>query len=275
LGGETPAWFSRHDLAVKQTRWLVGLGALAAALAVADGVSAHALLTSPKPRDNRDDYKDPNGPCGPIARTNQRTVLAPGSRVTVKFGETIDHPGCFLVSYSKANDQNFQLLANVKHNPDGGASRANPRPYETTVTMPNETCDDCTLQLVQVMLANDTVACPPAQYPVGSRYYSCADISLRAGGDGGVITVDSGVPVSPDAGGVDQQEDAGPQDEEDVEEDLVPDSGKKKSSGNALRPNSGGGVQCSLVDGPAGISGLALLSSTLVLALAWARRRRR
>jgi hypothetical protein len=267
-----------------KARWLIGLAVTTGALAIVDGVSAHALLQSPKPRDDRDDYKDPNGPCGPVPRTNQRTVLSPGSQVTVRFGETIDHPGCFLLSYSKAGDQNFRLLpgGNVKHNPNGTATRQSPRPYTATVTLPNETCDDCTLQLVQVMLDSDNVQCPPAQFPVGSRYYSCADISLKAGGDGGVITVDGGAPPKTDAGTdagsqgePDASPDASPDEEDEEPEDALPDAGKKKKPTSGAQPGSGGGMQCSLGLGPEGASGIALLSSTLVLALAWARRRRR
>ena len=41
--------------------------------------------------------------------------------------------------------------------------------YQTDLTLPNMTCADCTIQLIQVMLED------PAR---PKNYYSCADLSL-------------------------------------------------------------------------------------------------
>ena len=125
-------------------------------------------------------------PCGgqPLrsAATQAVTTLVPGSTYTLRFEETINHPGCFLVDFSPAGEANWQPLATVKHvgtmpNPSERA----PRPYSQVVTMPNVTCTDCTLRVRQVMMESrggETAACPPASLADVPTYFSCANIVL-------------------------------------------------------------------------------------------------
>lgn len=107
------------------------------------------------------------GPCGGIARTATPAMFAPGATITVNWEETIDHPGRFEFYFSSANDVGFTLLKTVQDTGTG----ALPHQYTTTLTLPNVSCTDCTLQMIQVMTEN------PAN---PSFYYSCADIRTQA-----------------------------------------------------------------------------------------------
>ncbi len=50
-------------------------------------------------------------------------------------------------------------------------------------------CPLCTLQMRQIMLADDTTPCPPSPIPQFATYYSCADIQI-----GGSPPVDMAMP---------------------------------------------------------------------------------
>lgn len=119
------------------------------------------------PRSNDAGIK--TGPCGGLPRLAQPATYAPGSTITVTWEETINHPGRYEFYFSPANDQNFQLLATINDNQDGGGL---PHQYTANITLPNVQCNACTLQMIQVMTEN-----PAAP----SLYFSCADIRLQAG----------------------------------------------------------------------------------------------
>lgn len=162
---------------------------LTTAMLIASTAWSHTLLTTPVPRNNRDDLKDGNGgaPCGGVARTTDKVATwTMGATVDVKWNETVNHAGCFLIKLSPANDQNFQLMKNEPHKTQPAITAQAPRPYSTTITLPaGMTCESCTLQLIQIM--DTTMPCPPAVIPAGASYYSCADVKIvaPAGGTGG------------------------------------------------------------------------------------------
>jgi len=164
---------------------------------------AHALLVNPMPRDQQDGYKDPprtppgtGAPCGISEAASQpHNTLIAGTQLTVKWDETVTHPGCFVIDFSPANDANFTVLGVKSHmnaptptNP----SQSNPRHWSVSVTLPNTPCTKCTLRLRQLMLNADVTdaQCPPATIPTGSTYYSCSNVALNgattgSGGTGG------------------------------------------------------------------------------------------
>lgn len=110
-------------------------------------------------------------PCGDAARTTAPVTLTPGQKVTVEWEETIDHPGFFRLSFSPADDLGFEanvLLDNIADTQNDGLV---PHFYRADVTLPNQTCTACTLQLIQVMTENPLAP---------SNYYSCSDIQLGA-----------------------------------------------------------------------------------------------
>jgi hypothetical protein len=82
-------------------------------------VRAHARWVDPKPRDESTSYKNEALPCGGQpgrSATGQAvTTLAPGASYMLRFEETVNHPGCFLIDFSPAGEANWQELANVKH----------------------------------------------------------------------------------------------------------------------------------------------------------------
>src|SRR5687767_11474654 len=80
----------------------------------------HAYWTTPTARANVA-YKA--GPCG-TPRTALFTTYTAGSTVTVTWRETINHPGYYELTFSPANDQNWQFL---RLN-DGGLANRIPNP---------------------------------------------------------------------------------------------------------------------------------------------------
>jgi hypothetical protein len=168
--------------------------ALTCSLAVPGLALGHAGLRVPTPRttDIRAGTSIKTGPCGPYAPgTGARTTLTAGATFTVEFDETINHTGYFQLFYSEVRDTNFVLLQDrIPHsNAAPSPSFANPRAYSTTITVPNVSCSECTLQLIQVMEDRS----PP------TLYFSCADIAIVGGPspDAGVVPVDAG--QAPDA----------------------------------------------------------------------------
>ncbi|MBK8013151.1 MAG: lytic polysaccharide monooxygenase [Deltaproteobacteria bacterium] len=176
---------------------------------------AHLGLTTPPSRYGRSTLKV--GPCGRAGgvRSTNVTTFRPGEVITVQWDEYVDHPGHFRVAFDVDGDDDFKdptctagctttfptfqfytdptiLLDNI---PDtqGGAS-------SVQVTLPNVECDNCTLQVIQVMYDK-----PPYESPGNDVYYQCADLVLRTigGTDGGMLldatTMDAG---TIDSGGV-------------------------------------------------------------------------
>lgn len=119
-----------------------------------------------KPRTDANGIK--TGPCGAARTSNRVTDLVAGTKVQVKFESVIYHSGVFKIYFSAASDANFVLLAdNIKDYPN--------QQFQTyNLTLPNQPCDACTLQLIQTMPDSGN-----------SLYYSCADIRLTkpASGD--------------------------------------------------------------------------------------------
>lgn len=113
-----------------------------------------------------------SGPCGGLTRSATPPVLISGQNLVIEFEETIFHPGRFEVYFSPAGEANFTLLKTIPQNP-ANTSLNVPHQFVTSVTLPNITCTDCTLQLIQVMLENPAVP---------SLYFSCADLQLKAAG---------------------------------------------------------------------------------------------
>lgn len=116
-----------------------------------------------KPRSTSTAIK--SGPCG-VARGNNPVTLFAGSTVEVQFESNIWHQGYFRIAFSPANDQGFDDYILAEQIPD----YQNQLKRSYSITLPNMTCENCTLQLIQSMLDRN----PP------SDYFSCADIRLIA-----------------------------------------------------------------------------------------------
>ncbi len=165
----------------------------AAVLLASAAAHAHIRLDSPKGRYNNDQQqatKQKDGPCGVPgdSRTTDPsliTTFAPGETITVEWTETINHSGHFRIAFVEEG-QDFPDPTFEAGEP-GGAILADGIPDEKSmnnskhsfeVTLPNVTCEACTLQLIQVM----------KESPNDPFYFQCADIVIEgepAGGTGG------------------------------------------------------------------------------------------
>lgn len=177
--------------------------ALLAAPAVA---TAHIQLSSPAPRSLEQKQQH----CGPAGSTRgpNVNVYAPGQMIEVRWLETINHPGYYRISFD-VDGQDFTIppapnntTASTNVLVDLIADRATTmanNTYTQMVQLPNVTCENCTLQLIQLMTDK-----PPYTTDALSDdiYFQCADIALRApGGDAGpdaAVSIDAA--VGPDGG---------------------------------------------------------------------------
>lgn len=188
-------------------------------------VFAHIQLVTPLPRDPKNDGIK-LGPCGSTVRSPAKVTTAkPGDTITVEWDETISHPGYFRILFDEdgQNDLIKPTMASFKLYSDyyygqrngvtvdklpklistptkeGGAwvladnwglhPSGAKRPWMLKVTLPNVTCNNCTLQVVQGMFENSRT------YD-SAYYYHCADFILK----GDVAATDGGVPPGADAG---------------------------------------------------------------------------
>lgn len=153
--------------------------------------AAHLGLDAPASRYGPDTLK--TGPCGVADgdRTNNVTYFEPGETIEVRWNEYVDHPGHYRIAFDADGDDDFVDPATVDELYSNEAvllddiedKSAGERSYSETVTLPDITCDNCTLQVIQVMYDK-----PPYTTPGNDIYYQCADLVLKVGGapDGGV-----------------------------------------------------------------------------------------
>lgn len=158
------------------------------------------------------------GPCGVAERGTNVTTFRPGETITVQLNETINHPSHYRIAFNPDGDD-FEDPTS-KDDKDGKHPHVlldditddEAAKQSVKVTLPNVTCDNCTLQLIQVMYdkagngfgGNDGSG---GKADNDDLYYACADLVLKgepvAGGPAGEPG-DAG--TSPGTGGI---EDAG------------------------------------------------------------------
>lgn len=202
---------------VRLTRMLPFAGALLAAPA-----AAHIQLDDPPARTS----SQKEGPCGAADAPRGETVatFAPGETITVRWRETINHPAHYRIAFDADGDDDFADpldFMDFSGNPtvllDAIADR-NGGEYSAEVTLPEVTCDRCTLQVVQVMYDK-----PP--YGDGNDlYYQCADIALVGEVPEVPATPDVPEPDPVDAG-LEPPTDAGRDPAADAASDLASDPG--------------------------------------------------
>lgn len=145
---------------------------------------AHVQIRAPRQRHEDQKY----GPCGVTGGTRSQNVCSfrPGATITVAWDETIDHPGHFRIAfdedgvdglidptgYEDFDNSPAVLEDNIPDRDVSGADSA----YSMQVTLPDVECQNCTLQLIQVM----TDKMPWGPGGGNDIYYQCADIVLSA-----------------------------------------------------------------------------------------------
>jgi hypothetical protein len=182
---------------------------IALLVSLAAPAAAHIELLAPKKRV----AGLKTGPCGErdSVRGDDVCEYRPGATITVAWDETVDHPGHYRIAFDEDGDDDFfdpasfddvsggpgVLLDGIGDRDVGGDDRG----YTQDITLPSVECDNCTLQVVQMMTDK-------APYGDGNDlYYQCADIVLSesapevpaagctadgaGGGDGGVTDGDS------------------------------------------------------------------------------------
>ncbi len=173
-------------------------GLIALSLLPATAADAHIQLDFPQQR-----YADQKtGPCGranDTGRGQNVTVFRPGETITVMWRETINHPGHFRISFDDDGQDGFadpaayddfytvpSVIADDIPDINGGMT-------SLEITLPNIECDNCTLQVTQIMYDK-----PP--YGDGNDlYYQCADLTLSGTTPDAGPTPDAA--PTPDAGG--------------------------------------------------------------------------
>lgn len=162
---------------------------------------AHIRLDVPKARTT------PNlktGPCGASTAGTPQEIAGwtAGATVTIEYTETINHPSHYRVALSREGESAFvdpidaddkttdgnELLDGIADLDEG-----NNRSGTIEVVLPNEPCENCVLQLMQIMY--DKPAMP--------FYYQCADVVIApgAGNTGSGGGANEGVGGSDGSGG--------------------------------------------------------------------------
>jgi hypothetical protein len=155
--------------------WIAYLGL--ATLFASGTAYAHVAMTSPAPR-GTDQKTGPCGKSGSVRGTNVAT-FAPGATITGEWDETVDHPGHYRIAFD--DDGNDFTNPNNPGDAFSGtmaepiADKAGGR-YTQSITLPTTPCENCTLQLIQVMTTS---------VPYNSFYFQCADLRIADGGDPG------------------------------------------------------------------------------------------
>lgn len=175
--------------------------------------AAHVRITSPTPR-STSELKDQHCGATGSARANVHT-LRPGSTLHLVWDEYIVHPGWFRISFQQ-NGDTFEIPP-TSNGPTGANATSNYPTEDLTgktdpatgsliiadriahgtlsknVTLPNVECDNCTLQLIQMMTDK-----PPYTTDTSSDdiYFACVDLVLSASAPDPEPD-----PGSPDSGG--------------------------------------------------------------------------
>jgi hypothetical protein len=237
------------------------------------------------------------GPCGINTRSTKYVAeYKPGETITVTLNETVNHDSHYRIAFNpngaefedpsgiddKDGKRPFVLLDGIK---DESAAR-----QSIQVKLPDMTCDNCTLQLIQVMydktgngFGNDDI------------YYSCADIVLKgSAGDparpapdagAGIVAprpigdAGSGAPLPPveprDAGRDASTTDASTTDAATPGSSTGQDAGSSApDAATAPSEDDEGDEGCSLTRGSTHRHGSALVMIATALALLHRRRRR-
>ena len=159
-----------------------------------------------------------DAPCGQTGGTRGENIYTykAGETIEIKLIETIPHPGYFRIAFDDDGDDDFVEPASIKpvdparpcpfnaadkcgesdfdnspevlmDNLDAHLAGAFGTTYSWQVKLPDVSCDNCTLQVMQVMEdtihgAYNPVAGDPADTPyVADNYHQCIDLVLTGG----------------------------------------------------------------------------------------------
>jgi hypothetical protein len=160
----------------------LSFAAIALALLGPGLAGAHVELISHETRHGHDGIKF--GPCGlPDSERGSNVYrYEPGETITLVWDEYIYHPGYFRISFDEQGDDDFVdprayfdfytndtvLLDDVYRHDQRGDNI-----FSIDLTLPYVECDECTLQLAQIMTDK-----PPYVPGTNDLYYNCVDLVL-------------------------------------------------------------------------------------------------
>ncbi len=196
---------------MRASHTLIALASGLPLLLGAGTASAHLNLVSPTPRlqGEAGGTQLKTKPCGQTtnARTADKvTTFTPGQKVDIKIKEYINHPGYFAVAFDPDGDNDFPFpranmdkinattddpkamfplsatVLGLRTDKEKDCYTENNATHECTIsiTIPNMTCSNCTLQVTQFMY--DKLG----DNQDNEYYYQCADIKIEGavGGSG-------------------------------------------------------------------------------------------
>lgn len=146
---------------------------------------AHVTIASHKPRHDRTTIKD--GPCGELGSERGEIVheFEPGETIQLAWDEFTSHPGYFRISFDADGEDDFvDPSAFFDFHTNDAVLADNlfpheqwhfPVTYRYDLKLPDTTCENCTLQLIQMMTDK-----APYQPGTNDIYYSCLDIQLTS-----------------------------------------------------------------------------------------------
>lgn len=196
-----------------KTRLIPSLAVLATAQFLSGVALAHIHLEDPIPRyPGEVSGENKACPCGvgasnrtcrvegpvsdPDRSTDRVTTLTAGSTIVMRFDEYVGHSGRYRVAFDQDGadlvDFNAHPLVDIPDPRGNDGNTGDGSIWEIEVPIPETLCENCTLQLIQMMDGNMV---DPVADPVGrSSYYQCADITIVAagGGSAGAGSVDAG-----------------------------------------------------------------------------------
>jgi hypothetical protein len=150
----------------------------------------HVCLEFPVPRVGADcTARSPQkvGPCGVAGRSEHVNVFQPGETITVVFNETVNHPSHYRIAFNPDGDD-FPDPTSVDDVRSGmpytlidGIPDEEAAVQEVAITFPEIECENCTLQLIQVMYDKGANGFGGRTAEGGNddMYYACADVALR------------------------------------------------------------------------------------------------
>jgi hypothetical protein len=149
----------------------------------------HVCLVFPLPRVGADcTSRSPQkvGPCGVAERSTNVNEFRSGETITVQFNETVNHPSHYRISFNPSGDA-FPDPTSVDDKGGGplvlfdGIPDDEAAAQQIQISFPDVECDNCTLQLIQVMYdkGGNGFGGRSAEGGNDDIYYSCADIVLR------------------------------------------------------------------------------------------------
>jgi len=194
---------------MKKLAWIVALPALC----FTAPAFAHFTLQSPTPNTTSTDGGMGSPPCGVGTASNVVTPAQGGHTITLKIDEFVPHTGFYRVALALNSPSELPVDNVVKDSkgnilppsgkPSGTSASAEyedppvfpvlqdhlfqhdgtgEQVFQMDLTLPNVTCEKCTLQVIEFMQGHPfNTASPPDTGPGGGYFYHhCADLKITA-----------------------------------------------------------------------------------------------